>query len=126
VKELLCGQLKGFVLQGELCGPKIQKNLMGLTENDLFVFNVVDLQTQRRFSHVGMTKILEGTGLKTVPLWESGDSLQYTSDQCLEKAVGLYQGTKNQREGLIFRTIIDGIVCNSFKAVSNKYLDAKK
>lgn len=38
-----------YAIQGEVCGPKIQKNLLGLKENRLFVFNVIELN--HKFNH---------------------------------------------------------------------------
>jgi hypothetical protein len=38
-------------MQGELCGPGIQHNRLGLTELTLLVFSVHDVRAGRRLDH---------------------------------------------------------------------------
>ena len=42
-------------------------------------------------------------GVKTVPI-EDEYIFNHTLDDLLKKAEGLYEGTKNQREGIVIRT----------------------
>lgn len=62
------------VIQGEVCGPGIQGNRLGLSEPDLFVFNVFDKDAGRYLAHDYMVAFCEGNGLKTVPVLETGES----------------------------------------------------
>ena len=39
-----------WAIQAEICGPKIQKNLMGLKENEIRVFHVKNLDTGEFFT----------------------------------------------------------------------------
>jgi len=45
-----------LALQGEICGPGIQKNPLGLTDNQFFVFDIYDITQQR---YVSATKRIE-------------------------------------------------------------------
>lgn len=109
----------GYALQGEVCGPGIQKNPLKLKDIQLFVFNVVDL---RSGGGVPLDKFLEvcaELGVKTVPIEEMGDSFDYEAiGDVLERARGKYASGKT-REGLVFRTKNQAI---SFKAINNDYL----
>jgi hypothetical protein len=55
------------------------------------------------------------------------DSFDFTIEQLLEKAKGIYEGTKNLREGIVIRPV-DEMYSRvmrgrmSFKALNNDYL----
>jgi ATP-dependent RNA circularization protein (DNA/RNA ligase family) len=40
-----------LAIQGEIVGPGVQKNLLGLKEVSLFVFNVYDIVTGQYLAH---------------------------------------------------------------------------
>ena len=40
----------GLAVQGEICGPKIQKNRLGLESIGLFVFDVFDIKAGRYYN----------------------------------------------------------------------------
>lgn len=115
--ELAIRANPAYIFQGEVCGPNIQGNKLELEEVDFFVFNVFSL-TDRRYLNQFESKCLT-TYLKTVPIAGGGEVFGFNQAQLLEKAEGFYAGTKNQREGLVFRSQ-DGLI--SFKAISNKFL----
>lgn len=107
-------------IQGEICGPNIQRNLLGLKDLELFVFNLVDIRDRSRLRPQTMKETCRKLGLKTVPFEEEGDSFQCDSIKILlAKAQGPYLGTKNPREGLVMRSEDQTI---SFKAINNDYL----
>ena len=110
-----------LAIQGEICGPKIQKNLLGLTEYDFFIFNIIDLRTSSRLEFPTMISLCQDVlALKHVPIEEASDDFRYESiKSLLIKAEGLYSETKNQREGLVFRSKDQAI---SFKVINNEYL----
>jgi len=118
---------RNIAIQGEVCGPGIQKNRMNLSEIDLFVFNVYDIDNNCYLDLGEMGDIVNNFELKMVPLVEVfvfdfksiGDILKY--------AEGNYNGTNNRREGIVIRPIkemhshaLKGRM--SFKAVNNQYL----
>ena len=111
---------KPIALQGEVCGPKIQKNLLNLGECDLFVFNIIDLATKSLLPYNDFILIVKQMGLQSVPIEKVGDSFEIDDVKTLlSMAEGKYKNTKNQREGLVVRTQ-NGRV--SFKVISNAYL----
>ncbi len=114
-----------LALQGELCGPSIQSNPLGLKEADVFVFNVVDTEKNERFSWDDMVAICEELGLKTVPLIERGDAFSWDLETVIAKGEGKYRlhfpqsKPAQEREGIVIRSLDQKI---SFKSVSNRYL----
>ena len=122
---------EGVAIQGEVCGPGIQKNRLGLKEKDLFVFDVFDIKTGRYYDFPSMTKFCLDHTLTTVPI----DSviLDYEDwaldlNTWLEKAKGLYEGSTTRREGIVVRPV-SLIRSNrlhgsrlSFKVINNDYL----
>ncbi len=109
-----------IAIQGEICGPNIQKNLMKLTDLELFVFNVIDIRDQKILPYSDFVRISKQLGLKTAPIEEVGDSFECdTIKDLLTKAEGKYKNTKQQREGIVIRSQNQDI---SFKAINNRYL----
>lgn len=114
----------GVALQGEIVGPGIQKNRMGLREVDFYVFNVVDMNA-RRLPLDDALGVVETLGLKFVPILERGDAFSYSREDMLRMAVGKYkehfpESRKEQdREGIVVRSLCSAI---SFKAINNDFL----
>lgn len=115
----------GVALQGEIVGPGIQKNRMGLAEIDFYVFNVVNVGSGLRLPVVQALGVVEALGLKFVPILERGESFPYSREELLERARGKYRehfpnARKDQdREGLVVRSMCSSI---SFKAINNDFL----
>lgn len=109
-----------LAVQGEICGPNIQKNWANLKELELFVFNVVDVPRRQKLSFSDMISWCDRVGLNTVPVEEVGDAFRYDRPKlCLEKARGKYPNSKWPREGLVYRSQDQKI---SFKAINNDFL----
>lgn len=127
------------VFQGELCGPGIQSNKLGLAEKEWFVFNVFVSTTGKYDSYekldlVGMLAMCERFGLKHVPIVADKDKFDFKTgtsvDDIVENLLKYADNFKyrtyfedaspNQiAEGLVFRK---NDMTNSFKVVSNKFL----
>lgn len=127
------------VFQGELCGPGIQCNRLGLKEKDWFVFNVFTSDTGKMDSYtkcdlLNMLNICEYFGLKTVPLvpFEAKFDFKTTTDidETVENLLKYVDSIKyrtffddaspNQiAEGAVFRM---NDMSYSFKVISNKFL----
>lgn len=122
----------GMCIQGEVCGPGIQKNIMGLAEHELFVFSVYDVRTSSYLSFEEMRAFCDGKGLTMVPIEAivTGPSLDVFPrgiDALLEMAKGRYPGSNRHREGLVFRPIVEAPSAVlggrlSFKCINNDYL----
>lgn len=113
----LIGDREWIAIQGECVGPKIQKNKYGLTDYDLYVFNL--LYPTGRVDSIRAKSICENKGLNFVPIVEDHVVLPDTVDEVLAYAHGKSQLADTLREGIVFRTR-DGK--QSFKAVDPEFL----
>ena len=118
---------KHLVFQGEVVGPTIQGNKMGLLEIDVLMFNCYDLNEHRYLDMNEFIAACQKLELKTVPVMRYGNDFNYTVDELLLLAEGKYIGTKNEREGIVVRPSheiyserLHGRL--SFKVISNKFL----
>ena len=134
---------KYIVFQGELCGPGIQSNRLGLSEKDWFVFNVFVSDTGEMDSYtkcdlLNMVSICERFGVKTVPIIPFTDKFKFETH--IEKGSSIddiVTDLLNYVDNIKYRTyfedasptqIAEGVVfrmndmTNSFKVVSNKFL----
>lgn len=110
-----------IAIQGECAGPKIQKNPQGLSENRLFVFNLISPYGRTKSSIA--KSIMEEIGLEWVPILETGLDLHgKTEADLLEMANGKSAlNPDKMREGIVFRAENPDMDL-SFKAVSPEYL----
>lgn len=115
-----------LAIQGEVCGPGIQKNRLNLSEHQLFVFNVIDVETGRKIPFESMGIMGNVFGLKTVPILEQGSEFPYkTVKELLNLAKGKYKEhidtaiASQDREGIVIRTNDQSV---SFKIINNDFL----
>jgi RNA ligase (TIGR02306 family) len=116
-----------LVIQGEICGPGIQKNRLGLKQRTLFVFSLYDAVQRRYLNDAALRAFCTDNGLPAVDLVEQGDAFAHTLDSLLALAQGIYPNTTNEREGIVIRpreetisAVLGGRL--SFKAISNRFL----
>ena len=122
----------GYAVQGELCGPGIQKNRLALPELDVFMFNVYDVKAGKYLDLQAMLDFCKEHGLKTVPIervvrGDEAANFVHTLDGWLEAARGNYVGTKNRKEGIVIRPLVETYSRTlqgrlSFKAINNDFL----
>ena len=122
---------EGFAVQGEVVGPGIQNNRLGLKNVDFFVFDVYSTGIRRHFNNSELHKYCSELGLRTVPVQcvlQSGDvDRPETIDEWLKFAEGKYSGTSNVREGIVVRPTCGGYSSvlksrSSFKVINNSFL----
>lgn len=125
--EAVLRRSPGYAVQGEIAGPGVQKNRLGLKELGLFAFNVYDIVGGRPLDHDAARAFLAESGIPAVETLEEGDTFDYTLEPLLARAEGKYPGTSNEREGIVIRPrhemfspTLGGRM--SFKAISNRYL----
>ncbi len=116
-----------LAVQGEICGPGIQKNRLGLKSLEFFAFNVYDQQQGKYLSHDDARAFLADANLLAVPVIEEGEAFAHTLDSLLALAEGKYEGTNNEREGIVIRPRVERnslLLAGrlSFKAISNRFL----
>ena len=119
--------LDNIAIQGEFCGPGIQKNRLNLKTPEWYVFTVTDMNTNKRLSLHKLEEICKLLGLNMVPIEEVEEEFQYKSvDELLERAKGKYASGKN-KEGIVIRPI-EAVYSNtiagplSMKVINNDYL----
>ena len=84
-----------IALQGEVIGPKIQKNKYKVTEPDLYIFNVIT--PEGRFDSISGSVLCADLGLKFVPIISAGVELPDTVDEVIYYATGESQLGKTLR-----------------------------
>lgn len=115
-----------LAIQGEIAGPGIQSNKLGLAVNELYIFNIVNVKNNERFSLDDCRKFCFDNDLEFVIVIEEGSSFPYeTQEEMLNLAKGKYldffmRADKNQdREGIVVRTKDQEI---TFKVINNDFL----
>ena len=122
----------GFAIQGELCGPGIQKNRLGLDEVDLFVFSVHDTRQGAFLDTAAAQVFCAERALRTVPVeqvvtGEAALAFDHSLERYLELAQGVYDGTANRKEGIVVRPLAERWSPTlggrlSFKVINNEFL----
>lgn len=128
VLPVICSLIGGTVaMQGELCGPKIQGNPLGLTENRLFLFDIYSVRLARyllpreRYAILEALKIGFGN-IVGVDLFHVG-MVPADIDTMLSGVDVIYQNLLDNGdpplEGIVFKSESGPF---RFKVVSNAYL----
>ncbi|MCD8076534.1 MAG: 2'-5' RNA ligase [Lachnospiraceae bacterium] len=126
--KLLKHHVSDIAIQGEFCGPEIQKNRLKLLRPEWYVFTVIDLNTYQRYSLKQMLALCELLELQHVPIEEQGEAFPYkTIEELLERAKGKYPSGMN-KEGIVIRPT-EPVPCwlfhnapLSMKVLNNDYL----
>ena len=112
----------GYAIQGELVGPKIQKNHEKVTDLEYYIFNIFDIENDKYLSPTDRVQFVENN-LKTsnhVPIVNTNIKiLQLTLDEMLNRVEGQSINSGTISEGRVYKSL-DGNL--SFKCISNKYL----
>lgn len=134
LEEILRGESRNLCIQGELVGPGIQGNRVGLKEVDLYLFNLFDIDAGKYLGHGELASFAEKHGLKVVKRAHTLDffvgSPRSVGD-LLEIANRLDYDNGTPAEGIVWRSacesyseVLKGRM--SFKTISNRYLLAYK
>jgi len=120
-----CGH--NYAIQGEIAGPKIQDNLLGLTDHELFVFNVMRLDTGTFLGFYEFKEFCERLELQTVPILYIGEFKWLSMEELIDLADTFNYPNGHVNEGLVIRPVhefhselLGGRA--SFKAISNDFL----
>ena len=107
-----------ILIQGEILGPKIQKNIHKVSSLDFYVFNVTNLETGEKFSNKEVARFCKAMGLKHVPYVTHDFTLPNSINEIVEYSTGKdILNTLTYREGFVFRK--DN---HSFKCINPEYL----
>lgn len=127
IEDLLGEKIQFISIQGEYCGPGIQKNRLKLLKPEWYVFTVN--VNHKRIGLFDSQAIADMIDAKFVPIEEIGVDLQimYPDEEAiLARAQGQYPNG-GAKEGIVIRTttpVYSETIGDylSLKAVSNKYL----
>ena len=120
-------------IQGEVCGPGVQGNRLGLATHELFVFSVYDLRAGEFLSFERFVAFCAEHGLTTVPIERVVDGAaaavyDHSLDGWLASSRGSYPGTTRHKEGIVIRPLVErrsealGGSRLSFKVINNDFL----
>lgn len=125
-KKLLSLKKSGIVINGEICGGKVQGNKYAITGLDLFVFNVID--NGRKYSLEEMVEFCKTHGFKHVPILK--ESWIFTNpDRPVQEIIkeitdlSIGKSTLNDkvwREGIVVRLKSDPNI--SWKKINPEFL----
>jgi len=114
-------------VQGELCGPKINRNNYKLDKTRFYVFSIYFPEDSRYATYAEVQDICNVLSFDIVPhvcYIEKGNGM--TREKALEMADGpSILNDKAAREGLVFRSVWGDRNRISFKVISNVYLQLK-
>lgn len=117
----------------EVYGSKIQNNRLGLADGELkiAVFDMFDFVHKKYLLEKEMLAVCQDLDLPVAPLVCQGPKFNFTIDELRKMTEGNYTGTKNPREGIVFRlqdeyytNIQEGdghLVRASFKVINTQY-----
>ena len=130
IPEKVIATGRNVAIQGEMCGPKIQKNRLKLMELHWYVFTIVDLDTGKRLSLDELIDFCDKLKIEHVPIEERGEHFNYTFEDLLERAKGQYPSGQ-AKEGIVIRSITNDsskVLRSplSFKVLNNNFLLKEK
>jgi RNA ligase (TIGR02306 family) len=119
--------IKNFAIQGEIAGPGIRGNRLGLKEIEMFVFTIQNIDTAKRLTNFGVMDAItwmndivhEGVNIRMVPQIKIEKPLKTLQD-VIDLSEGSNLLTDARREGVVLRAKDDPTI--SFKYVNPKYL----
>lgn len=123
----LANKLKdGMAIQCELIGEGIQKNPLRQTGQDIYCFNVFNIEWHKYLNYYDFIPFCQELGVKTVPIIDQNYRLPATVDELLALAEGKSLINPScEREGIVVRPKMEREYKGqrmSFKVISNKYL----
>ena len=131
IEEILRSEQKNLAIQGELTGPGIQSNRLGLPEIDLYLYNLFDIDAGKYLGHGELATFAEKNGLKVVPtvyrLKFGGIVGLIDVNHLLNIANNLNYDNGTPAEGIVWRSecetysdVLKGRL--SFKTISSRFL----
>lgn len=116
LKENIC-------VQGEICGPGIQRNIYGFKDLTFFVYGIINTDTGYKYNYEEINTFCIDNNLTMVPVLFKNRKLLDSTKEILDEANGnsiFSEGSKAQREGIVWRSMTNPDI--GFKAKSPEYL----
>ena len=90
-------------IQGEVVGPGIQGNPLGLTELELHVFSIFHIQTRAYYPFVSIREFCNQVNVPMVSLVDMGDKFKYKLEDLISMANKLKYPNGKPAEGIVIR-----------------------
>ena len=133
LEEILCSEGRNISVQGELVGPGVQSNHIGLKEIELHLFNLFDIDSGKFAGYNELVEFGKKHNLSVVKLAHKIDlTMEPKSlDDMLQLANDLNYGNGTPAEGIVWRPICETYSevlkgRMSWKTISNLYLEKYK
>ena len=92
-----------IAIQGEVCGPAIQENHLGLTEMELHIFNLFDIQNRKYLSYDTLTTFCAKYNLPMVVTLNEGSSFSFTLEELIKFSSEQKYPNGQPAEGIVIR-----------------------
>ena len=128
IEEALRADGRNLAIQGEICGEGIQSNKYKLKGQQLFAFNIFDIDNQCYFNYVEFMDFCTrySIPIQTVPILSTSYILENSIDKLIEMSKGDSIIDKGPREGIVIRPLKEirdpNIGRVSFKAINPDFL----
>jgi RNA ligase (TIGR02306 family) len=109
--DKICKEYSDFALQFECCGPKIQKNRLGLSKCEPRVFNILQISQRRYLNHDEFEEMMDkfrsiSPNLQAAKIIEIGDNFQHDLDSLQNLSIHKYDNGK-WAEGIVIRPQVE-------------------
>ena len=114
-----------YAIQGEIYGPKINKNRLEEKEIKIAVFTIKNIKDNYYLDFKELVQVCKDLDLPMVEVVEEGIFKYKTVEEMVEKSKGFYPNTKYPREGLVYRLKENwnkDKLRASFKVINDDYL----
>lgn len=115
---------RAMAIQGEMVGPKIQKNFEGVKENTFYCYDIYLIDEKRYMHPIERQLFCAEHGINHVPILHVGPLQEPTIPGVISYASGPSGLNGKYREGLVFKSLTNDKF--SFKVISNEYLLKEK
>jgi RNA ligase (TIGR02306 family) len=116
-----------FAISSELCGPKVQKNRMGLKEPDIFVYTAWSIKGQHYYNATELINICATLNVPMVPSIGCNLLIDTDMEGWLNMAMQQRYANGAAAEGIVIRPMLEQYSNTlggrlSFKVINNNYL----
>jgi ATP-dependent RNA circularization protein (DNA/RNA ligase family) len=94
---------KNIALQGEVCGPGIQGNNLGLKDLEFHLFNLYDIDSRIYLDYDDIISFTKEYNIPMVTEIQSGTVFSYTVEELVALARTLTYETGKPAEGMVIR-----------------------
>jgi RNA ligase (TIGR02306 family) len=94
---------KDIAIQGEVVGPGIQNNKLGLEELEFRLFNLFDINNRSYFDYTRIVEFTNKYNIPMVPLVNEGSAFGYSLEELVELAKAQNYPTGGPAEGIVIR-----------------------